>query len=100
MEGSQVKKIKVGIIGCGVIARQTHGPRDKELGGRVEIVAACDIVKEKLDSYCDMFDIPKRYPAIAQMLADDEIDAVDVCLHNPAGTPTAKSLWRVRMPTL
>ena len=89
-----MKKIKVGIIGCGVIARSNHGPNYKKLGDFIEIVAACDIAREKLDSYCDMFDIPKRYDTIAQLLADDEIDAVDICLHNNMHAPAAIEAMR------
>jgi predicted dehydrogenase len=58
-----VEKIKVGIIGCGVIARGTHGPDYKKLDGKVEIVAACDIVKDKLDSYAGQFGILKTASA-------------------------------------
>ncbi|MDR1904836.1 MAG: Gfo/Idh/MocA family oxidoreductase [Treponema sp.] len=87
-------KIKVGIIGCGVIARSSHGPEYKKLGSKVEIVAACDIVKEKLDSYCEMFDIKKRYSTIAEMLDDDEIQAVDICLHNNMHAPVAIEAMR------
>jgi predicted dehydrogenase len=89
-----MEKVKVGIIGCGVIARRAHGPEYKKLGDKVEIVAACDIVKEKLDSYCDLHDIPKRYSKISDMLDDDEIQAVDVCLHNNMHAPTAIEAMR------
>jgi predicted dehydrogenase len=87
-------KIKVGIIGCGVIARGTHGPDYKKLGGKVEIVAACDIVKDKLDSYTGQFDIKKRYSTIAELLDDDEIQAVDICLHNNMHAPAAIEAMR------
>jgi len=82
-----MSKIKVGIIGCGVIARQNHAPRYKELSEKVEIVAACDIIEEKLVSFCHDFNIPKRYTKISDMLADPEIQAVDVCLHNNMHAP-------------
>lgn len=89
-----MEKIKVGIIGCGVIARGVHGPDYKKLGDQVEIVAACDIKKDKLDSYCDLHDIRKRYATIAELLDDDEIQAVDVCLHNNMHAPTAIEAMR------
>jgi predicted dehydrogenase len=82
-------KIKIGIIGCGVIARLAHGPTWQKYADKVEIVAACDIIKSKLDSYCDEYKIPKRYSTIAEMLDDDEIQAVDVCLHNNMHSPVA-----------
>ncbi|MDR3119857.1 MAG: Gfo/Idh/MocA family oxidoreductase [Clostridiales bacterium] len=89
-----MEKVKVGIIGCGVIARLTHGPEYKKLSDRVEIVAACDIIKEKLDSYCDLHEIPKRYTKISDLLADKEIQAVDVCLHNNMHSPVAIEAMR------
>jgi predicted dehydrogenase len=89
-----VEKIKIGIIGCGVIARAAHGPDYQKLGGRVEITAACDIVKDKLDSYCEQFGVRKRYSTIAELLDDDEIQAVDVCLHNNMHAPAAIEAMR------
>ncbi|MDR2483286.1 MAG: Gfo/Idh/MocA family oxidoreductase [Treponema sp.] len=89
-----MEKIKIGIIGCGVIARGTHGPDYQKLKDRVEIAAACDIVKEKLDSYCDIFEIRKRYSTIAELLDDDEIQAVDICLHNNMHAPVAIEAMR------
>jgi predicted dehydrogenase len=86
--------IKVGIIGCGVIARGSHGPDYQKLGDKVEIVAACDIKREKLDSYCETFGIKKRYNTIAELLDDDEIEAVDICLHNNMHAPTAIEAMR------
>ena len=87
-------KVKVGIIGCGVIARQTHGPTYKKYADKVEIVGACDIIREKLDSYCDEFNIPKRFDKISDMLADPEIQAVDICLHNNMHSPVAVEAMR------
>jgi predicted dehydrogenase len=87
-------KVKVGIIGCGVIARNVHGPTWQKYADKVEVVAACDIIKEKLDSYCDEYKIPKRYSTIAEMLDDDEIQAVDVCLHNNMHSPVAIEAMR------
>ena len=89
-----MEKIKVGIIGCGVIARGTHLPEYKNLGDKVEVVAACDIIKDKLDKFADDFGIAKRYSTIAEMLGDDEIQAVDVCLHNNMHAPVAIEAMR------
>ena len=44
-----MSKIKVGIIGCGGIANQKHLPALKALGDRVEIVAFCDIIRERAE---------------------------------------------------
>jgi len=90
-----MEKIKVGIIGCGVIARQNHAPRYKEISEKVEIVGACDIIREKLDTFCDEFNVPKRFDKICDMLADPEIQAVDVCLHNNMHAPVAIEAMRL-----
>ena len=42
------EKIKVGIIGCGGIANGKHMPSVKKLEN-VEMVAFCDIVKERAE---------------------------------------------------
>ena len=87
--------VKVGIIGCGVIANLTHGPEYTRLGkDKVEIVAACDIDPVALNAFCERFNIPKKYHTIAEMLGDDEIEAVDVCLHNNMHAPTAIEAMR------
>jgi len=89
-----MEKIKVGIIGCGVIARGAHAPGYQKLGDVVEVVAACDILKDKLTKFADDFGIKKRYSTIAEMLGDDEIQAVDVCLHNNMHSPVAVEAMR------
>ena len=81
------RKVKVGIIGCGVIANLTHGPEYERLKDQVEVIAACDIDPQALASFCERFHIPRRYSTIAEMLGDPDIEAVDVCLHNNMQRP-------------
>ena len=42
-----MKKLKVGIVGCGSIARGKHLPALKNLESQVEVVAFCDIIEER-----------------------------------------------------
>ena len=42
-------KIKVGIIGCGGIANAKHLPSLAHQSHRLEIVAFCDIIKERAE---------------------------------------------------
>lgn len=90
-----MEKIKVGIIGCGVIANLVHGPEYEKLAGQVEMVAACDIDSQALHTYCDQFHIKKRYNTIAELLRDPEIQAVDICLHNNMHAPVAIEAMRL-----
>ena len=45
-----MKKLKVGIIGCGGIANQKHFPALKNNEDLNEMVAFCDIIEERGES--------------------------------------------------
>ena len=42
-----MKKVKIGIIGCGGIANGKHMPAYKALADQAEMVAFCDIIEER-----------------------------------------------------
>ncbi len=77
-----MKKLRIGIIGNGGICKGAH------IGGylkddRVEIVALCDIIKERAefvrDNYFNNADV---YTDYKELLKDETIDAVDICTPN------------------
>ena len=76
-----MKKLRLGIIGTGGIVRACH---IKPLAAHpeIEIVAACDIVPEKLAKFAKEFSIPATYADYRELLARDDIDAVDICTPN------------------
>ncbi|MEJ5171640.1 MAG: Gfo/Idh/MocA family oxidoreductase [Fimbriimonadales bacterium] len=76
MEG----KIRIGMIGCGQIA-QHHMRTYKEIP-EAEMVACCDINKAAAKKSSETFGIPDVYTDFHEMLKREDIDAVDVCLHN------------------
>lgn len=72
------KKISFAIIGCGRIA-QRHAEHIEKFG---QLVAACDIVKEKADVFRDKYDA-KSYNSIEELLDNKEgIDVVSICSPN------------------
>jgi len=75
--------IKVGFIGCGGIANQKHFPGMAQEKG-VELVAFCDIVKERAEKGAKEFGAPgaKVYTQYKDLLADPAIDAVHVLTPN------------------
>ena len=73
-----MKKLQVGIIGLGGIAR-SHCDAIATLDN-VEVVAVADLFEEKRREYMDKYDIPKGYETHTELLQDDEIDAVAVVL--------------------
>jgi predicted dehydrogenase len=73
MEG----KIRVGIIGLGGIS-YAHEAGYSELGDACQIVAMCDINEEEVNNRIGMFEGAKGYTRYTDLLADPEIDMVDV----------------------
>ena len=78
-------KVRVGIIGVGQIAK--HHLRQYAEIEEVDVVAASDIDATELDSVCEQFKIESRYADFRELLKRDDIDAVDVCLHNNYHAP-------------
>jgi len=79
------KTIKIGIIGAGQIANM-HMRRYEKIDG-VEIVAVADIIKAKAEKAACEYGIPNVYDDPREMLKRDDIEAVDVCVHNNKHMP-------------
>ena len=76
------KKYRVGLIGCGGIAKGAHIPSYK-LEGRAEIVAVCDIKKERAEFVRKaFFRNAAVYEDYKELLKDESIDYVDICTPN------------------
>lgn len=70
------KKYKFGVLGCGFWAKyQILGW--KELDG-VELVALYSRTRSKAEKFAREFNVPKIYDAPEQIMADSEIDFVDI----------------------
>lgn len=85
------RKVRVAIVGCGGIANQKHMPSLKANSDKGEIVAFCDIIKERAKKAAEKFGVPgaKVYTDYQEMLHDKEveIDVVHVCTPNVAHCP-------------
>lgn len=75
-----MKKLRIGMVGAGNIAN-THLHSYQTLDN-VEIVAICDINADRLKETADLFNIEKRYASESEMLANEQLDAADVCVWN------------------
>ncbi len=67
--------IRWGLVGCGDVVRKrvAQAVLDEP---RSELVAACRRDKQRLDEFCDRFQIDKRYPRDTDLFTDPDIDAV------------------------
>lgn len=80
-----MKKLKVGVIGCGSIAKYRHFP-EYVANENVEIVAVCDIVKKRAEAAAEKYGA-EAYTDYEVMLAEADIDAVSVCTPNYLHAP-------------
>ena len=71
-----MRKIKVGVVGCGNIS----GIYLKNLTGmfadRVEVVAVCDLIAEKALAAQQEYNIPRAYFTDEEIMADEEIELI------------------------
>ncbi|MFP4026856.1 MAG: Gfo/Idh/MocA family protein [Candidatus Brocadiia bacterium] len=87
-----MEPIKLGIIGVGQIGKR-HLDRYADIPG-AEMVAAADIDEEELNRVADLHDIQHRYTDFRKLLERNDIDAVDVCLHNNYHMPVTVEALR------
>ena len=66
--------IKIGIVGTGGIA-EWHASAFKN-NKNSDVIAACDINSERLNDFCNKFDIKERYNNVDELLEKSNIDAV------------------------
>ncbi len=69
--------LKIGIIGTGIIAEE-HAKAIAMLSGSATLVAAADVVPEKLGKFRDTFHVPRGYDNAAALIADSEVNLVVV----------------------
>lgn len=68
-------KVRVGLIGCGLIAQISHLPYLQELSSKFEITALCDLSKSLVDTLGDRYNVPNRFIDYRELL-DQKLDAV------------------------
>jgi predicted dehydrogenase len=71
-------KVKVGIIGCGTVARIGHAPWYLK-NSDVELVSAADPNERRLEKFLKAFRMQKRYTDPLDLIESGEIDAVSIC---------------------
>lgn len=85
-------KLRIGMIGCGWIAQGAHLPAWAKIED-AEVVGYCDIVEDRLKESCEKFGVKKTYLDYNELLASDDIHAVDICTPNGVhANPTVAAL--------
>ena len=88
------RRLKVGVVGAGVIAQVMHLHYLRELSDRFEIAALCDISGENADNNAQRYHVVKTFSDWREMVNDNEIDAVFILTsgsHAPIAIEAAKA---------
>jgi len=93
-----MKELRVAIIGCGTISHR-HMKVWKNIP-QVKVVAAAEIEEPKLKLWGERYGFEEKdlYHDFREMLKRDDIDAVDVCVHNNLHTPVSTYVLKAGYP--
>jgi predicted dehydrogenase len=72
-----VARIKIGVVGCGLIAQMMHLPHLSELADVYDVVALCDVSPGTLKHVADRYHVPRGHTDYRDLLKED-LDAVAV----------------------
>ncbi|TMQ52417.1 MAG: Gfo/Idh/MocA family oxidoreductase [Candidatus Eisenbacteria bacterium] len=84
------KNLQLGLVGVGAVAQIAHIPTLKRTEG-LELAALCDRDPEKAARVAQKFQIPRVHARFDDLLADEAIDAVDICTPNFLHAPMASA---------
>jgi predicted dehydrogenase len=93
------KPLRVGVVGCGVIAQVMHLPHLAELRDRFTIAALCDISRPVAEACAEIYSVPIVHTAWKDLVAE-ELDAVLVLTsgsHAPIAVAAAQAGLHVFM---
>jgi len=76
-----MKKVKIGVIGCGKVAERMHLPEYQKLKS-AEVVALADVNLENAGRLASAFKVPVIVSDYRHLLKLEHIDAVSVCTPN------------------
>src|SRR3954469_5437682 len=73
-------KLRLGMIGTGVAARQLYLPALQRLQNKIEVVACVNRTRKKAEEYARLAGIPKVVDTADELIALPEVDAVFISL--------------------
>ena len=88
-------RIRIGVVGCGLISQVMHLPYLSELGDRFELVAVCDIAPEVAGGCAERYGVSRVFTRWQDLIAEP-LDAVLVATsgdHAPRKTEPAFSTF-------
>ncbi len=97
-----MKELRIAIIGCGMISHRhmTVIQNLNKRGQNLRVVAVAEINKERLLAFGEQYGIAEEnlYQDFREMLKRDDIDEVEVCVHNNLHTSVATAVMAAGFP--
>lgn len=75
-----VRPLGIGMVGCGVVTSYDILPNliRPDVRERLNLVAVCDVVEERVREAARVFEVPNWYTSAAEMTANPEVDIVAI----------------------
>ena len=84
-----MNKLKVGVVGCGFVAKKRHIPAFLRLKKDVDLCAVCDLNNTVAGAVSKEFRIPHVYSDVSEMLSKEGLNIVDICTPPQVHAPIA-----------
>lgn len=82
-------RLKIGIVGCGLVAKERHIPGFMRVKSKVILQAACDRNESLAQDLAKKYGMPRVYSDISEMLSKEDLDIVDICVPQQIHAPLA-----------
>jgi len=82
-------KLRVGIVGCGLVAKGQHIPGFMRLKRNVVLQAVCDKNENLVREIAAKYSIPGVYGDLSQMLSKENLDIIAICTPPQTHAPLA-----------
>lgn len=83
------EKLRVGIVGCGLIAQAKHIPGFRRLRSKTILQAVCDRNRDLAGETAHKYGIPGAYTELSDMLSAQDLDIIDICTPPQTHAPLA-----------
>jgi predicted dehydrogenase len=85
------RRLRVGVLGCGVIAQVMHLPHLQQMHDRFEVVALCDLSESLVRRLGDRYDVPRVHTDLEGLFAEplDALLVLSSGSHAPAACAAA-----------
>lgn len=94
------RKLRLGLLGTGIAARELYLPAFRRLSRRIEIVACANRTRSKAESYAKLAGVPKVVDTGDELIALPEVDAVLVSLPIDKQPEFVLAALRAKKPVL